>query len=147
MGTPTQHRILDNIHSQLVTLADNDCKLLAGKPSICLLRIRCGYANRYRMNLSACIRLEPIFRAWSEFSGYGTYPIRSPYTTTNELCFEIQETAYFEAKLNNTFWCNDTQYGRDRRKLLLFVIDYLERAETDDILLDSLYINIDPRMC
>jgi hypothetical protein len=147
MGTPAQHRILDSIHSQLVTLAANDCELLAGKSSICFIKVDCGDVSVYLRYLNKCVNLHPIFRAWPEFSGNINFPIRATYTTTNTLNIQVHATAYDDAELINTLWCNATRYGRSRCRLLLFIIDYLARAQTDDILLDSLFSNINSRTC
>jgi hypothetical protein len=140
MGTSSQRRLLDSIHSQLVQLATNDCELLVGTPSLCFIDIECGDDtpnNSYRVDLHCCIDLHPIFRSWPEFSGIIGYPVRSPYKGSKK----VHETTYDTSRLKGALWSNATQYGRSRCRLLLFVIDYLERAKTDDLLLDSLCID------
>lgn len=61
------------------------------------------------------VMLEELFVKWPKFSGCTAYPIRGSWR------------AYDEAKLNDTLWDRDTDYGALRWELLEWLIEELQK--------------------
>lgn len=66
-------------------------------------------------NLQITNRQKELFVKWPKFSGDLSFPI------------EGGEAAYDNAKWEGTLWKEDTEYGRLRKELLLFMINELRK--------------------
>lgn len=68
--------------------------------------------------------VEELFMLWPKFSGYVLYPVDSKGHT-----FRHAKDRFIYYQNIDKLWDEKTEYGKLRRELLQFCIDYLEKQE------------------